>query len=214
MRLVRNGRAGYLRKAGALLTRLLPVQAGNSQVAGETVLLTAADMRRAVVRMGHEVVERNSGAHDLLLVGLLTRGLPLAQRMAAVITDVEGIQVPVGALDINLYRDDLAHRPQPLLRRTAVPTEVDDRTVVLVDDVLFTGRSIRAAMDAITDLGRPKRMQLAVMVDRGHRELPIRADFVGKNVPTSLSEEVQVQVREADREDVVLLVPHSGRGRA
>ena len=205
--------ASHVERRWSSPTRPLPVQAGNPIVAGETVLLTAADMRRAVVRMGHEVVERNRGAHDLLLIGLLTRGLPLAQRMAAAITDFEGIQVPVGALDINLYRDDLAHRPQPLLRRTIMPTEVDDRTVVLVDDVLFTGRSIRAAMDAITDLGRPKRMQLAVMVDRGHRELPIRADFVGKNVPTSLSEEVRVQVLEADHEDVVLLVPHNGRGR-
>ena len=175
-----------------------------------TTLLTAADMRRALIRMAHEIVERNHGAGELVLAGLQTRGVPLAHRLAAAIALIEGVEVPVGALDINLYRDDLTSRPQPLVRPTSLPVDINDMTVVLVDDVLFTGRSIRAGMDALTDLGRPQQIQLAIMVDRGHRELPVRADYVGKNVPTSLDEKVRVHVTEVDGDDEVVLVAHEG----
>ena len=171
-----------------------------------TVLLTADEMRRAITRMAHEVVEHNHGARDVVLAGLRTRGVPLAQRLAAVIGRVEGVPVPVGSLDINLYRDDLSSHPQPVVRPTAFPVDINGKCVVLVDDVLFTGRSVRAALDALTDLGRPKLVQLAVLVDRGHRELPVRADYVGKNAPTSLNEDVEVRVTEVDGEDQVVLV--------
>ncbi len=177
----------------------------------ETVLLTSDDMRRVLTRIAHEVVERNHGAADIVLAGLQTRGVPLARRLAAAIAGIEDMDVPVGSLDINLYRDDLTSRPQPLVRPTAFPVSISGKSVVLVDDVLFTGRSIRAAMDALTDLGRPNQVQLAVLVDRGHRELPIRADYVGKNVPTSLNEEVQVRVSEVDAEDQAVLVAHERR---
>ena len=177
----------------------------------ETVLLTADDMRRALTRIAHEVVERNHGAADIVLAGLQTRGVPLARRLATAIAGIEGVDVPVGSLDINLYRDDLTSRPQPLVRPTTFPVDINGKDVVLVDDVLFTGRSVRAAMDALTDLGRPNQVQLAVLVDRGHRELPIRPDYVGKNVPTSLNEEVQVRVSEVDFEDQVVLVVHERR---
>ncbi len=177
----------------------------------ETVLLTADDMRRALTRIAHEVVERNHGAADIVLAGLQTRGVPLARRLATAIAGIEGVDVPVGSLDINLYRDDLTSRPQPLVRPTTFPVGINGKDVVLVDDVLFTGRSVRAAMDALTDLGRPNQVQLAVLVDRGHRELPIRPDYVGKNVPTSLNEEVQVRVTEVDFEDQVVLVVHERR---
>jgi pyrimidine operon attenuation protein/uracil phosphoribosyltransferase len=175
-----------------------------------TTLLTADDMRRALTRMAHEIVEHNHGAGELVLAGLQTRGVPLAQRLSEAIARIEGVEVPVGALDINLYRDDLTSRPQPLVRPTSLPVDINGRTVVLVDDVLFTGRSIRAAMDALTDLGRPQQIQLAIMVDRGHRELPVRADYVGKNVPTSLDETVRVRVTEVDGDDEVVLVAHEG----
>ena len=182
----------------------------------ETPIMNADDMRRALTRMAHEIVERNQGAGALLLVGLQRRGVPLAQRIAKAIAGFEpalsqvqgGAEVPVGALDINLYRDDLTSRPQPLVRPTTLPIGVDGIRLVLVDDVLYTGRSIRAALDAVIDLGRPEQVQLAVLVDRGHRELPIRADYVGKNVPTSLHEEVQVRVEEIDGRDEVALVTH------
>ena len=177
----------------------------------ETVLLTADDMRRALTRIAHEVVERNHGAADIVLAGLQTRGVPLARRLATAIAGIEGVDVPVGSLDINLYRDDLTSRPQPLVRPTTFPVGINGKDVVLVDDVLFTGRSVRAAMDALSDLGRPNQVQLAVLVDRGHRELPIRPDHVGKNVPTSLNEEVQVRVSEVDFEDQVVLVVHERR---
>ena len=176
-----------------------------------TVLLTADEMRRAVTRMAHEIVERNHGARDVVLAGLRTRGVPLAQRLASVIQRIEGVAAPVGFLDINLYRDDLSSRPQPMVRPTAFPVDIDGKCVVLVDDVLFTGRSARAALDALTDLGRPRLVQLAVLVDRGHRELPIRADYVGKNVPTAQGEEVRVRVTEVDGEDEVVLVADEGR---
>ena len=175
------------------------------------VLLTATAMRRVLTRMAHEVVERNHGAENVVLAGLQTRGVPLAHRLASAIARIEEVEVPVGSLDINLYRDDLTSRPQPLVRPTTFPVDINGKCVVLVDDVLFTGRSIRAAMDALMDLGRPIQMQLAILVDRGHRELPIRADYVGKNVPTALNEEIQVRISEFDESEEVVLVTHEGK---
>ena len=170
-------------------------------------ILGADDIRRALVRIAHEIDERNGGLRDVILVGIRRRGVPLAERIAAAIADFEGVRVPVGQLDITLYRDDVATRgPAPLVRKTSIQPDITGRVVVLVDDVLFTGRTVRAALDAIADLGRPARIQLAVLVDRGHRELPIRADFVGKNVPTARSERVEVRLREADGEDEVVIV--------
>jgi pyrimidine operon attenuation protein/uracil phosphoribosyltransferase len=161
-------------------------------------------LRRAVTRIAHEIIERNDGAQNLVLVGIRTRGVPLAERLARKIREFESVEPPVGALDITLYRDDLqmiAH--QPVVKGTDVPTGINDRIVVLVDDVLYTGRTVRAALDELIDLGRPKAIQLAVMVDRGHREIPIRADFVGKNVPTSRREVIMVHVTEVDDRDGV-----------
>jgi pyrimidine operon attenuation protein/uracil phosphoribosyltransferase len=166
-------------------------------------VMNAADVGRVVRRMAHEIVERNEGAQDLVLVGIHTRGVPLAQRLAAIIEEIESTKVPVGTLDIGLYRDDLSIRPTTELARTDIPVDVRHRTVVLVDDVLFTGRTIRAALDALTDLGRPRVVQLAALVDRGHRQVPIRADFVGKNLPTSSTERVRVRLGEVDGEDGV-----------
>ncbi|MCH7482056.1 MAG: bifunctional pyr operon transcriptional regulator/uracil phosphoribosyltransferase PyrR [Chloroflexi bacterium] len=156
--------------------------------------MTGEDMRRVIARIAHEIVERNRGADGLVLVGLQRRGVPLAHWLASAIEAFEGVEVPVGALDTNLYRDDLTSRPQPTVRATTLPVDVDDKVVVLVDDVLYTGRTARAALNALMDLGRPTQVQLAVMVDRGHRELPIRADYVGKNVPTAADEQVRVRV--------------------
>ena len=180
-------------------------------VEGERLVMSADDMRRALIRMAHEVVERNQGAERLALVGVLRRGVPLAQRIARAIADFEPASIPVGALDINLYRDDLTSRPQPLVRPTTLTFTLEGQRVVLVDDVLFTGRSVRAAMDALMDHGRPESIQLAVLVDRGHRELPVRADYVGKNVPTSLDEIVEVHVAEIDGDDYVGLVTRAMR---
>ena len=177
----------------------------------ERLILSADDMRRALVRMAHEVVERNQGAERLMLIGLQRRGVPLAHRIAAAIADFEGVHVPVGALDINLYRDDLTSRPQPLVRPTTLPAPIDGMSIVLIDDVLYTGRSIRAAMDALMDHGRPDSVQLAVLIDRGHRELPIRADYVGKNVPTSADEIVEVRVIEIDGLDEVGIISRTVR---
>ena len=173
-------------------------------------LLTADDIRRAITRIAHEIVERNRGTQDLVFAGMRTRGLPLAQRLAVRIGEFEGAEVPVGALDIGLYRDDVPLRARPVVQPTEFPVDIEDRRVVLVDDVLYTGRSIRAALDALTDLGRPRLVQLAVLVDRGHRELPIRADYVGKNIPTSLEEEVQVLLTEIDGQDAVVLLTNKG----
>jgi pyrimidine operon attenuation protein/uracil phosphoribosyltransferase len=168
-------------------------------------VLDGADIGRALTRIAHEILERNKGADRLLLLGIPTRGVPLAFRLAAKIAAVERA-VPVGALDVTMYRDDLRLRPVRALEPTDIPSGgVDDRVVVLVDDVLFSGRTIRAALDAIGDLGRPRAVQLAVLVDRGHRELPIRADFVGKNLPTSLQETVRVRIEEIDGTDGVVL---------
>lgn len=176
----------------------------------ERQLMNQDDMRRVIRRMSHEIVERNRGAEGLMLVGLQRRGVPIAQRLAAAISEFEKVDVPVGALDINLYRDDLTSRPQPLVRPTELPISVEGLVVVLVDDVFYTGRTTRAALNALMDLGRPRQVQLAVMVDRGHRELPIRADYVGKNVPTALNEEIQVRVTEFDGVEEVVLVEHEG----
>lgn len=173
----------------------------------ERTLMSAEDMQRALVRVAHEIVERNKGAKHLVLVGMQTRGFPLARRLATTIQDFEGISVPVGSLDISLYRDDLSSLSlKPTVHRTDIPVDVTDKHVILVDDVFYTGRSIRAAMDALIDLGRPQSIQLAVLVDRGHRELPIRADYVGKNIPTSQNEEIKVDIKEVDGEDRVIIV--------
>ncbi len=153
---------------------------------------------RALRRIAHEIVERHSGAADVVIVGIHTRGVPLARRIADAIGSIEGTVVPVGELDIGLYRDDLSSRPTQRLARTDVPVDVAGRTVILVDDVLYTGRTIRAALDAVNDLGRPSRIELAVLVDRGHRQLPIRPDYVGKNLPTAASQRVAVRVDAVD----------------
>jgi pyrimidine operon attenuation protein/uracil phosphoribosyltransferase len=158
---------------------------------------------RAIRRIGHEIVERHAGGAGVVLVGIHTRGVPLARRIASAVEAIEGIAAPVGELDIGLYRDDLSTRPTPRLARTHVPADLTDQTVVLVDDVLFTGRTIRAALDAISDLGRPLRVELAVLVDRGHRQLPIRPDYVGKNLPTSATQRVSVRLDSVDDESGV-----------
>lgn len=172
---------------------------------GVRQILTQDELRRALTRIAHEILERNGGADDLVLVGMHTRGVPIARRLAELMDEFEGRTVATGALDIGLYRDDTAGGARPMMRLTHIPVDIQDRTVVLVDDVLYTGRSIRAAMDALTDFGRPSQIQLAVLVDRGHRELPIRADYVGKNVPTSRDEGVDVRVVEIDGSDEVLI---------
>lgn len=164
----------------------------------DTAIMSAEDIRRAVTRIAHEIVEHNRGTADLVFVGMRTRGVPLAQRLARAIRDFEGKDVPVGSLDVGLYRDDLTERgPSVSIMPSDLP-EVAGKRVVLVDDVLYTGRTVRAALDALIDYGRPRRIQLAVLVDRGHRELPIRADFVGKNIPTSRRDDVQVRLEETD----------------
>src|SRR5436309_11339653 len=169
-------------------------------------LLDAGEIRRAVTRIAHEILERNKGAGRVVLIGIAARGDDLARRLAEEIARIEGIQVPVGALDITFYRDDIGMRAEaPEVHETRIDFDITDTTVVLVDDVLFTGRTIRAAMGALVDFGRPVAIQLAVLVDRGHRELPIRADYVGKNVPTRKDEEVQVRIAEVDGEDSVVV---------
>jgi pyrimidine operon attenuation protein/uracil phosphoribosyltransferase len=167
-------------------------------------IMTADEVRRAVIRVSHEIVEKQAGTAGLVLVGIQRRGVPLAHRLSEAIAEHEGATVPVGALDITFYRDDLSRLGQsPLVKGTDIPFEIEGATVVLVDDVLYTGRTIRAAMDALREFGRPQAVRLAVLVDRGHRELPIRADHVGKNVPTSREEVVKVRVHEVDGEDAV-----------
>lgn len=174
-----------------------------------TEVLSAGEISRALTRIAHEILERNKGPADLVLLGIPTRGLPLARRLAARIADVEeGLDADrlAGSLDVTMYRDDLRRHPTRSIGRTELPADLadlDDRVVVLVDDVLFSGRTIRAALDAVADLGRPRLVQLAVLVDRGHRELPIRADYVGKNLPTSLGEKVRVRLAEIDGDDGV-----------
>jgi pyrimidine operon attenuation protein/uracil phosphoribosyltransferase len=177
---------------------------------GEKQLLGAHDIRRALARLAHEIVERNEGVNALVLVGLRTRGIPLAQRLQALIADFEGATIPLGELDITLYRDDVHQRAPRNLSRTTIPVDISDKSVILVDDVLYTGRTIRAALDALIDLGRPRAIQLVCLVDRGHRELPIRPDYVGKNVPTSRYEKVAVRLQEVDGVDEVVLIQSAG----
>ncbi|MDP9444383.1 MAG: bifunctional pyr operon transcriptional regulator/uracil phosphoribosyltransferase PyrR [Actinomycetota bacterium] len=174
--------------------------------AAQRTVLDAADISRALTRISHEILERNKGAHGLVLLGIPTRGVPLARRLAARLSTVERVPVPVGSLDVTMYRDDLRLRPARALEHTEIPPGgVDGRTVVLVDDVLFSGRTVRAALDALNDVGRPAAVRLATLVDRGHRQLPIRADFVGKNLPTALGEQVRVLLEEYDGRDAVVI---------
>ncbi len=178
---------------------------------GETdrsrTVLDARDITRALTRISHEILERNRGADDLVLLGIPSRGVPLAERIAERMASVEGVSVPVGSLDVTMYRDDLRLKPARTLMPTDIPPGgIDGKTVVLVDDVLYSGRTIRAALDALTEVGRPQGVQLAVLVDRGHRELPIRADFVGKNLPTSLAERVRVSLEAIDGVDSVSIL--------
>ena len=172
----------------------------------KAVILDREGIRRALTRIAHEIIEHNKGTKNLALIGIRNRGVPLAARLAARILQIEGKEVPVGTLDITLYRDDLSTLAnQPLVRKTEVRFPVVGKTIVLVDDVMFTGRTIRAALDAVIDLGRPRLIQLAVLVDRGHRELPIRSDYVGKNVPTSRKENVSVLLDETDGDEKVII---------
>jgi pyrimidine operon attenuation protein/uracil phosphoribosyltransferase len=177
---------------------------------GHKQLLGADEIRRAVTRLAHEVLERNLGVDHLVLVGLRTRGVPLAARLQRSIEEFEGADVPLGELDITLYRDDVHQRAPRALSPTSIPVDISDKTVVLVDDVLYTGRTIRAALDALIDLGRPRAIQLVCLIDRGHRELPIRPDYVGKNVPTSRHEKVAVRLVEVDGVDEVVLLGPRG----
>jgi pyrimidine operon attenuation protein/uracil phosphoribosyltransferase len=173
----------------------------------ERLVMESGDMARAMTRIAHEVLERNKGVKDLGLVGIRTGGVHLAHRLVRRIQDIEGVSIPLGELDITLYRDDLALRKeQPILRRTSVPFDISGKIIVLVDDVLFTGRTIRAAMDGLIDLGRPAEIQLAVLVDRGHRQLPIKATYIGKNIPTSREENIQVLLEEAGEDDRVVIL--------
>jgi pyrimidine operon attenuation protein/uracil phosphoribosyltransferase len=173
----------------------------------ERLIMDAGDIARALTRVAHEILERNKGVKDLALVGIRTGGVHLAHRLAKRIQEIEQAPVPIGDLDITLYRDDLSLRKeQPVLRTTSVPFDISDKIVVLVDDVLFTGRTIRAAMDGLMDLGRPAEIQLAVLVDRGHRQLPIKANYIGKNLPTSREENVQVLLEEAGEDDRVVIL--------
>ena len=179
----------------------------------EKQILDADGLRRALTRIAHEILERNGGAHDLILVGMRSRGAPLAHRLSSLISQFEGTAVPVGELDITMFRDDLELRiTRPAIQPTVIPRDLTGTTVVLVDDVLYTGRTVRAAMDALLSFGRARQIQLAVIVDRGHRELPIRADYVGKNLPTARHELVEVRLREVDGTDEVVLLSHPRSG--
>jgi pyrimidine operon attenuation protein/uracil phosphoribosyltransferase len=191
---------GFFNAYGGVMEKKKQGQDGFNQI------MDATAMKRAIKRMAHEIIERNRGVTDLILVGIRRRGIPLARDLAAVIKEIEGKDVPVLAIDITLYRDDLTTLgPNPIVGETRIDVPIDNKILVLVDDVLFTGRTIRAAMDSLMDFGRPQKIQLAVLIDRGHRELPIKADFIGKNVPTSLSEDVHVNVKEYDGKNSVLI---------
>jgi pyrimidine operon attenuation protein/uracil phosphoribosyltransferase len=172
----------------------------------EKIVMTAEDIRRTLARIAHEIIERNQGTSELILVGLRTRGVPLAKRLADIIETYEKSKLNVGALDFSLYRDDLNANGSKNVPRTDIPSDINGKPVVLVDDVLHTGRSIRAAMDALIDLGRPRSIHLAVLIDRGHREMPIRADYVGKNIPSARHEDIQVRLVETDGRDEVVIV--------
>lgn len=186
---------------------------GRSGRVGKSVL-GPDEIRRALTRIGHEILERTDGASDVVLLGIPTRGVPLAHRLAARLDQTEGVRVPVGSLDVTLYRDDLRLRPARTLGHTEVPgSGIDGRVVILVDDVLYSGRTVRAALDALGDIGRPRAVQLAVLVDRGHRELPIRPDYVGKNLPTAKREAVRVLLAETDGEDSVTIQDSAEAGR-
>lgn len=175
----------------------------------KSVVMTEDALSRAVKRIAHEIVEKNSGGKDLAFIGIRTRGVPLAKRISAEVKKISGKIVPVGILDITLYRDDLGTKEQkPEVKESEISFKVDDKTIILVDDVLYTGRTVRAALDAIAELGRPKQILLAVLIDRGHRELPIKADFVGKNIPTAEDEIVSVNMKETDKEDGVILLSY------
>ena len=172
----------------------------------KNVIMDDKAMRRAIVRISHEIIERNKGVENIVLVGIRTRGVPIAERLAATIKDIENVEVPVGMLDITLYRHDLSTLAyNPIIHGTEIDVDLNGKTIILVDDVLYTGRTIRAALDAVIDMGRPRAIQLAVLIDRGHRELPIRADFAGKNVPTSHKEAITVFLAEEDGKDEVVI---------
>jgi pyrimidine operon attenuation protein/uracil phosphoribosyltransferase len=174
------------------------------------IVMTAEDIRRTLARVAHEIIEHNKATDNLILVGMHTRGVPLAERLAANIESYEKSKLVVGALDFSLYRDDLpASEANSTIQKTEIPADIDGKSVVLVDDVLYTGRSIRAAMDALIDLGRPRSIQLAVLIDRGHREMPIRADYVGKNIPSARHEDIQVRLVETDGIDEVAIISPS-----
>ncbi|MEZ5358773.1 MAG: bifunctional pyr operon transcriptional regulator/uracil phosphoribosyltransferase PyrR [Candidatus Zixiibacteriota bacterium] len=171
-------------------------------------IMDGRKMSRAMTRIAHEILEHNGGADSLVIVGILTRGAVLARKLAEIIKGIEGVEVPVGLMDINLYRDDINFNPdQPVVRTTEIMFDIDEKNLILVDDVLYTGRTIRAALSQMIDFGRPATIQLAVMVDRGHRQLPIRADYVGKNIPTSFEDNVRVYFEEQDGKDEVILYP-------
>jgi pyrimidine operon attenuation protein / uracil phosphoribosyltransferase len=179
------------------------------------IIMSGEDIRRTLARIAHEIIEHNKSLSNLVLVGMLTRGVPLAKRLATNIKTFEGTAIPTGSLDISLYRDDLDSRAlQPIINGTNIPIDIAGKTIVLVDDVLYTGRSARAALDALIDYGRPATIQLAVLVDRGHRELPIRADYIGKNIPSARSEDVKVELVEIDGQDQVIISqsPEGGPG--
>ncbi len=176
----------------------------------KATLLTRNDMQRIITRLAHEILEKNRGTEDLVLVGLRTRGAFLAERISRKIQEIEGVEIPTGFLDVTLYRDDFRTRlKQPAVEVTNIPFSVENKNIVLIDDVLYTGRTIRSALDALMAFGRPARIYLAILVDRGNRELPIKADFVGKNIPTSINEEVKVKMEEVDEEDAVYLIDTS-----
>ena len=179
---------------------------GRMPEAGEKPIMSAEQVRRALNRIAHEILERNGGSRELVLAGVRTRGVPLAHRLGALMSAIEGEPVPVGSLDVTLYRDDVHLRGLLPLEATDLPVSVSDRRVVLVDDVLFTGRTVRAAMDAVMELGRPIKVQLAALIDRGHRDLPIRADYVGKNIPSALTEDIRVRLIETDGVDEVVIL--------
>lgn len=175
-------------------------------MAADRIVMSADDVRRALTRISHEIVERNDGAADMVILGIPTGGVPLAARIAQGVGEIEGYDIPYGSLDVTMHRDDLRLNPTRPLTDTDVPVDIDGKLVVLVDDVLYSGRTVRAALDALSDLGRPRAVQFAALVDRGHRELPIRADFVGKNLPTARSETVKVSLQEFHGSDQVTLV--------